>query len=479
MNQPQAKLWVPPAPTLGQTMMTAVRRSSIGAAILSVLFFAVKFLIRVLAEPGNGSFVFLFGQSLYFFGAAWALLFPIVLIIASRAASNAAFTVSGFLATFFGLAILAVFFFHLAGEVVLWFRYTPMLVELENERNQKELAVLSDSTKTAARKRALLTKSEKERDDALSKATTEAEKKEIGEEYAQALQQQALELDKTLAEDRQIAERSLRTDQSPTGILFYFLSNSPSNSPQDAGIAPALVGSVWLGLITILFAVPIGVGAALYLEEYRTEGWLAKIIQININNLAGVPSVVFGILGGFVFVYISKQLQEAHPSIAARNLLGGGLTLGLLTLPLIIVSAQEAIRAVPGSLRQGAYALGATKWQVMWTIVLPMARPGIMTGTILSLSRAIGEAAPLVLFGAQLFVDQVPWPNTRFTALPMQIFNWCDRPPYEVQSPDGPVSIDIWKYNAAVASTVLLIVLLGMNAVAIFLRNRARQNMRY
>ncbi len=479
MNQPQAKLWVPPTPTLGQMLVTALRRSSAGAALLSVLFFIVKFLVRVLSEPADGSFTFLFEQALYFFGVAWLLAFPIALIAASRTWSNAVFTVSGFLATFFGLAILAVFFIHLADEVVLWFHYTPMLIELQNEKNNKDLEVLGDLQKTAARLRAGLAKSEKERDDALSEAKTEDEKKELRELYADALTQQKLELDKTLAENKHIAERGLRTDQSPTGILLYFLSNSPSTLPQDAGIAPALVGSIWLGLITILFAVPIGVGAALYLEEYRTEGWLAKIIQININNLAGVPSVVFGILGGFVFVYISKQLQEAHPSIAARNLLGGGLTLGLLTLPMIIVSAQEAIRAVPGSLRQGAYALGATKWQVMWTIVLPMARPGIMTGTILSLSRAIGEAAPLVLFGAQLYVDQIPWPNTRFTAMPMQIFNWCERPPFEVQSPDGPFTIDIWKYNAAVASTVLLIVLLGMNAVAIFLRNRAHQKMRY
>jgi phosphate transport system permease protein len=478
MNAPQPKIWVAPTPSLLQRIAAALGRSFLGAAILSLLFCGVKFLVRVLAEPANGSFAFLFEQALYFLGAAWGVLFPILLIACSRAWSNAAFTVSGFLATFFGLAILALFFFQLVNEVVLWFRYTPMLVEMQNEKYENELDVLNDPHKTAARKRASLAKSEKERDAALSEAATEAEKKELREEYEHALQQQALELDKTLAENRLIAERGVRADQSPTGILVFFLSNSPSHLPQDAGIAPALVGSIWLGLITILFAVPIGVGAALYLEEYRTQGWLAKIIQININNLAGVPSVVFGILGGFVFVYVSKQLNEVDPGIAARNLLGGGLTLGLLTLPMIIVSAQEAIRAVPGSLRQGAYALGATKWQVMWTIVLPMARPGITTGTILSLSRAIGEAAPLVLFGAQLFVDQVPWPNTRFTALPMQIFNWCDRPPYEVQTADGPVVIDIWKYNAAVASAMLLIVLLGMNAVAIFLRSRAQARAR-
>src|SRR5262249_50260343 len=151
-------------------------------------------------------------------------------------------------------------------------------------------------------------------------------------------------------------------------------------------------------------------------------------IQVNINNLAGVPSVVYGILGAFVFVeMIFKPLHRLHEGIGVRNLLGGGLTLGLLTLPVIIVAAQEAIRAVPNSIRQGAYALGATHWQVIWPQILPLVRPGIMTGTILAVSRAIGEAAPLVLFGATTFIAYTPTPVSEFTALPIQIYNWAQR----------------------------------------------------
>jgi phosphate transport system permease protein len=187
--------------------------------------------------------------------------------------------------------------------------------------------------------------------------------------------------------------------------------------------------------------------------------------------------VVYGILGAFVFVeLIFKPLENHYPdTFAARNVMGGGLTLGLLTLPVVIVSAQEAIRAVPSSLRHGAYALGATHWQTIWGVVLPMARPGILTGTILSLSRAIGEAAPLVLFGALLFVNQDPSLFSRFTVLPMQIFGWADQPAITI---DGE-SIDIWRYNAALASVVLLVLLLTMNGLAIYLRNRAQKRMRY
>jgi phosphate transport system permease protein len=164
-------------------------------------------------------------------------------------------------------------------------------------------------------------------------------------------------------------------------------------------------------------------------------------------------------------------------AIAARNVFGGGLTLALLTLPVVIVSAQEAIRAVPISIRQGAYALGATRWQVIYYNVLPMARPGILTGTILSLSRAIGEAAPLVMFGALLFVNQNPTPFSRFTIMPMQIFGWSDRPAIPV--PYQEESVEIWKYNAALASVLLLVMLLSLNGLAIYLRNRAQRSTRY
>ncbi|MCI0642554.1 MAG: phosphate ABC transporter permease PstA [Gemmataceae bacterium] len=284
-----------------------------------------------------------------------------------------------------------------------------------------------------------------------------------------------LEID--IAEKKIVADMPLR-DTSGWGVFTYFLTHGPSSQPQDAGIYPALLGSLWVGLITLLFAVPVGVGAALYLEEYKHAGWLGKLIQVNINNLAGVPSVVYGILGAFVFVeLIFKHMENAYPNagIAARNVLGGGLTLGLLTLPVVIVAAQEAIRAVPSSIRHGAYALGATHWQVIWNNVLPMARPGILTGTILSLSRAIGEAAPLVLFGALLFVNQDPSLFSRFTVMPMQIFGWADRPALTF---DGE-TIEIWRFNAAMAIVVLMVMLLAMNAVAIVLRNRAQRRMRY
>ncbi|MCI0379460.1 MAG: phosphate ABC transporter permease PstA, partial [Gemmataceae bacterium] len=290
-------------------------------------------------------------------------------------------------------------------------------------------------------------------------------------------EQQFADLEIDVAEKKVVADMPLR-ETSGWSVFTHFLSHGPSSQPQDAGIYPALLGSLWVGLITLLFAVPVGVGAALYLEEYKHSGWLGKLIQVNINNLAGVPSVVYGILGAFVFVeLIFKQLENAYPDsgIAARNVLGGGLTLGLLTLPVVIVAAQEAIRAVPSSIRHGAYALGATHWQVIWHNVLPMARPGILTGTILSLSRAIGEAAPLILFGALLFVNQDPSLFTRFTILPMQIFGWADRPAVTV---DGE-TIEIWKYNAAMAIVVLMVMLLAMNAVAIVLRNRAQRRMRY
>ena len=205
------------------------------------------------------------------------------------------------------------------------------------------------------------------------------------------------------------------------------LASGPSSEPEEAGILPALLGSIYLGVITVLIAVPLGVGTALYLEEY-SGNWLAKVIQINISNLAGVPSVVFGILGAFIFVELIFKPMES-PVIAARNVLGGGMTLALLTLPVVIVAAQEAIRAVPVSIRHGAYAApGATKWQTTWRLVLPCSLPGILTGAILAMARAMGEAAPLVLFGALLFVNQEPTLFSRFTVLPMQVFGWADRP---------------------------------------------------
>jgi phosphate transport system permease protein len=221
-------------------------------------------------------------------------------------------------------------------------------------------------------------------------------------------------------------------------------------------------------LVTILFAFPVGVGAAIYLEEYARDNWLNRLIQTNINNLAGVPSIVYGILGLAIFVRALHPLTSgsifglADPATASgRTVLSAGLTLGLLVLPIIIINAQEAIRAVPQSLRQASYAVGATRWQTVWSHVLPGALPGILTGTILAISRAIGETAPLVVIGASTAISFDPTsPFSKFTTLPIQIYQWTSRPQ------------DEFRALAAAAILVLLVLLLGLNAAAIFLRNR-------
>jgi phosphate transport system permease protein len=235
-------------------------------------------------------------------------------------------------------------------------------------------------------------------------------------------------------------------------LSWDFLNGFPSRRASRAGIKPALVGSTWMLVLTTVFAFPLGVGAALWLEEYAPRTRLTRLIQLNIANLAGVPAVVYGILGLAVFV---------RTFALGRSIVAGALTLALLVLPVIVIAAQEAIRAVPNSIRLGAYALGATRWQTIWHHVLPLALPGILTGTILALSRAIGEAAPLIMIGALAFVPFVPeGPLDSFTVIPIQIFNWISRPQASFHQ------------LAAAASLVLLVLLLGLNAVAILLRNR-------
>ncbi|HEX6589682.1 MAG TPA: phosphate ABC transporter permease PstA [Longimicrobiales bacterium] len=231
-----------------------------------------------------------------------------------------------------------------------------------------------------------------------------------------------------------------------------FLTSPPSRLAERAGIMPALMGTLWLLVITALASFPLGLATAIWLEEYAPRGRLRDVIQTNIANLAGVPSVIYGLLGLAVFV------RALH---LGRSVLAGGLTLTLLILPIIIIAAQEAIRAVPNSYRLGAYALGATRWQVTRHHVLPAAMPGILTGTILALSRAIGETAPLIVVGALGFVTFAPTgPMDSFTVLPNQIFNWISRPQAAFHE------------LAAAGIIVLLAVLLGMNAIAILLRNR-------
>ena len=235
-------------------------------------------------------------------------------------------------------------------------------------------------------------------------------------------------------------------------LSWQFLTSYASRRPEEAGIVHALAGSIFVIALTAAIALPVGVGAAIYLEEYGKRTRLARIIEINISNLAGVPSIIYGLLGLGLFVRVM---------VMGRSVLAGAATLALLVLPMVIISTREALRAVPKSLREGSYALGATKWQTIRHQVLPAALPGILTGVILALSRAIGETAPLITIGALTYVPFVPdgiW--SPFTVLPIQIFNWVSRPQAAFAT------------NAAAAILVLLVLLLAMNAFAIILRDR-------
>lgn len=232
------------------------------------------------------------------------------------------------------------------------------------------------------------------------------------------------------------------------------LRKFPSSSPDGAGARSAIFGTIWVVGICGLVVVPVGVGAALYLEEYAdTTRWYNRLIEVNIQNLAAVPAIVYGILGlGFL---------SRGPLNLGFVVLAGSLTLALLVLPIVIITSREAVRAVPNSIRLGAYALGATQWQTIRRQVLPSAIPGIATGSILALSRAIGEAAPLILLGGLTFLTFNPTGlDSPFTVLPIQIFNWVSRPQEE------------FRVLAAAAIVVLLAILISMNALAIFVRNR-------
>jgi phosphate transport system permease protein len=236
-------------------------------------------------------------------------------------------------------------------------------------------------------------------------------------------------------------------------LSLDFLTSFPSSIPDNAGIRPALIGTLLMMLVCTAFIVPVGIATAVYLEEYadRTKWW-NRFIELNIQNLAAVPSIIYGILG---LAFIVRG-----PLGMGNILLAGGLTLGLLVLPVVIIAGREAIRAVPPSIREGSMALGATQWQTIWKQVLPAAIPGIATGTILAISRAIGETAPLIVVGAAAFVNFDPTLTSDFTALPVQIFNWISQPQEE------------FKLLAAAGILVLMAMLLAMNAVAIWLRNR-------
>jgi phosphate transport system permease protein len=269
------------------------------------------------------------------------------------------------------------------------------------------------------------------------------------------------EIEAKIAQEHPKAKAEFRAWLNPR-----FLTATMSSQPELAGVRTALLGSLYLIAITILVAFPVGVGAAIYLEEYaERESKISRIIQTNIDNLAGVPSIVYGILGLAIFVRVLEPLTSGAvvgiTDSNGRTILSAGLTMALLVLPLLIINAQEAIRSVPGSLRQASYGLGATRWQTIWNHVLPYALPGILTGTILAISRAIGETAPLIVIGASTLIYKDPsGPFSKFTALPIQIYNWTSRPQLE------------FKNIAAAAILVLMISLLSLNAIAIFLRNR-------
>ncbi|MES2662021.1 MAG: phosphate ABC transporter permease PstA [Pseudomonadota bacterium] len=251
-------------------------------------------------------------------------------------------------------------------------------------------------------------------------------------------------------------------------INSEFLTKFPSRRPANSGILSAWVGTTLVMFATAFIAIPLGVGAGLYLEEYAPKNWLTALIEINVANLAGVPSIIYGLLALGLFVYGLNM---------GETVLVAGMTLALLILPIIIVSTREAIRSIPRTLKEGAYGIGCDQWQVMWHYVLPSARPGILTGIIVGLSRAIGETAPIITIGALTFIAFLPpspiepgfpyinfdWLNSPFTVMPIQMFNWISRPQAAFHE------------NAAAAGVILMAMTLTMNAFAVFIRYKLRK----
>ncbi|HEY0655823.1 MAG TPA: phosphate ABC transporter permease PstA [Chryseosolibacter sp.] len=237
-----------------------------------------------------------------------------------------------------------------------------------------------------------------------------------------------------------------------TRINWDFITNLPSRRASKAGILTAWTGTAWILGLTAIIAIPMGVAAGIYLQEYGRKNRLARIVELNIANLAGVPSIIYGLLGLEIFVRIMNL---------GGSLLAGALTLSLLILPIIIVATREALKAVPNSLREASYGMGATKWQTIWHQVLPAASGGILTGIILALSRAVGETAPLIVIGALAYVPFVAdSPLDEFTVLPIQIFNWVSRPQEDFLT------------NGAAAIIILLLITFVMNGIAVYLRNK-------
>jgi len=253
-------------------------------------------------------------------------------------------------------------------------------------------------------------------------------------------------------------------------INGQFLTDFPSRRPAEAGVLSAWVGTTLVMFVTALLAIPLGVGAGLYLEEYAAKNWMNDVIEINVSNLAGVPSIIYGLLALGFFVY------GLH---LGQTILVGGMVLALLILPIVIVATREAVRSVPSALRESAYGVGCNRWQVVWRYVLPSAQPGILTGAIVGLSRAIGETAPIITIGALTFIAFLPpspfqtsppyvnfdWLESPFTVMPIQMFNWISRPQ------------EAFHINAAATGVLLLAMTLVMNGFAIFLRYHLRKRL--
>ncbi|MBW4455246.1 MAG: phosphate ABC transporter permease PstA [Nostoc indistinguendum CM1-VF10] len=263
----------------------------------------------------------------------------------------------------------------------------------------------------------------------------------------------------------------LITDGFPR-LSWQFLTSFPSRRAEEAGILSAWVGTLLVMFVTSLVAIPIGIASGIYLEEYARKNWLSDLIEINVTNLAGVPSIIYGVLALSVFVYGLNL---------GRSIITAGFTLALLVLPVVIVSTREALRAIPNSIREAAYAAGASKWQMIWDHILPYSTGTILTGIIVALARAIGETAPLITIGALTFIAFLPeppiteqfpyislsWLLAPFTVMPIQMFDWVSRPQAEFQ------------VNAAAAGIVLIAITLAMNAVAIYIRYRLRKKIKW
>jgi len=380
--------------------------------------------------------------------------------------------------TIFGILALSALLINIVnsamGYVVIDFKINPAVmavngIALGEQTTEQWIQLLKDNLSTGALNKLENVEhlSERSRREIYSLIETRVLKKEVIESWS--LYDSVFHKSEIITEYLHMQETHPEAQlKLMSWINGDLIMRSQSSEANTAGIRTAVLGSLWTIFFTILFAFPLGVGAAIYLEEYARDNWINRLIQTNINNLAGVPSIIYGILGLAIFVRVLEPLSSGalfgftDPTTAnGRTILSAGLTLGLLVLPLIIINSQEAIRAVPQSLRKASYGLGATKWQTIWAHVLPNALPGILTGTILAISRAIGETAPLVVVGASTAISFDPTsPFSKFTTLPIQIYQWTSRPQSE------------WRHLAAATIIFLLVLLLCLSAAAILLRNR-------